>query len=125
MTLSEADADKLCGMNRRAFTLVELLVALIMMGVGVAGLVTALTGDRRVRDMAAAHSFAADRARERVELLSGLPCAADTSGTAVSRWATEHWRAAPAQSAWALADSVVFAQTTVPLVIRATVACAE
>ena len=51
-------------MNRRAFTLVELLVALIMVGVGVAGLVSALTGDRRLRDMAAAHAFAADRARE-------------------------------------------------------------
>ncbi len=77
-------------MNRRAFTLVELIVALVMMSAGVAGLVSALTGDRRLRDMAAAHAFAADRARERVELLSILPCAADTSGAAISAWATEH-----------------------------------
>ena len=111
-------------MNRRAFTLVELLVALIMVGVGVAGLVSALTGDRRLRDMAAAHAFAADRARERVELLAGLPCAADTSGTAVSGWATEYWRASASQSQWSLTDSVVFAQSTVPLVMRASVACA-
>ena len=112
-------------MNRRAFTLVELLVALVMMGVAVAGLVSALTGDRRLRDMAAAHSFAADRARERVELLSMLPCAADTSGTASSAWATEHWRASPLQSHWSLTDSVVFVQSIVPLVVRATVACVD
>jgi prepilin-type N-terminal cleavage/methylation domain-containing protein len=112
-------------MNRRAFTLVEVLVALMIMGVGVAALVSALTGDRRLRDMAAAHTFAADRARERAELLAILPCAADTSGMAASAWATEHWRASPSRSQWSLTDSVVFARSTVPLVIRATVACVD
>jgi prepilin-type N-terminal cleavage/methylation domain-containing protein len=112
-------------MNRRAFTLIELLVALIMMSVGVAGLVGALTGDRRLRDMAAAHTFAADRARERLELLATLPCSADASGTHASPWGSEHWRASPAQSAWLLSDSVMLAHSTVPLVIQARVACPE
>ncbi|HEV8410785.1 MAG TPA: type II secretion system protein [Gemmatimonadaceae bacterium] len=112
-------------MNRRAFTLVEVLVALMMLAVAVAGLVSALTGDRRLRDMAAAHSFAADRARERIELLAVLACTADTSGTAASASGTEHWRASPSQSEWSLTDSVVFATTAPPVVIRASVACPE
>src|ERR1035437_3145421 len=58
-------AGTLRGMNRfrarHAFTLVELLVALVMLGVATVGLVSALTGDRRLRDLAASHTFAAER----------------------------------------------------------------
>jgi prepilin-type N-terminal cleavage/methylation domain-containing protein len=112
-------------MNRRAYTLIELLVALIMMGVGVAGLVGALTGDRRLRDMAAAHTFAADRARERVELLAALPCNGSASGTVVSDWGTEHWFASSSQSVWSLTDSLSLARSSVPLVIAARITCPD
>ncbi len=110
---------------RRAFTLIEILVALIMMGVAAAGLVSALTGDHRLRDMAAVHTFAANRARERLELLAALPCAGDTSGTTVSALGAERWRASAAPPAWVLTDSIVPRPPAHVLVIEARVACPD
>ncbi len=112
-------------MNRRAFTIIEVLVALILMGVASAGLVTALTGDRRIRDMSAAQLFAADRARDRVETLALLPCASGASGTSASQWGSERWHASFSQAGWSLVDSLVLARSAVPLVIQARVACPD
>jgi prepilin-type N-terminal cleavage/methylation domain-containing protein len=110
----------------RGFTLVELLVALIMMGVAAAGLVSALTGDRWLRDAAAAHAYAADRARERLEQLAALPCTPSASGANASVWGSERWRASSSQLAWYLTDSVVMVrQAAAPVVIVARVACPE
>lgn len=110
---------------RRAFTLIEVLVALMMMGVAAAGLVSALTGDHRLRDMAAANTFAADRARERLELLATLPCTGDLSGTTVSAQGAERWRASVLPSAWQLTDSVVPHAPAHLFVIEARVACPD
>jgi prepilin-type N-terminal cleavage/methylation domain-containing protein len=117
------------GMNRlrarHAFTLVELLVALIMLGVAAAGLVRALTGDRRLRDLAASHTFAADRMRERLEQLAGLPCRSSASGTDPSVWGTEHWRASPSRFSWFVTDSIELRGSTAPVVLEARVPCPD
>jgi prepilin-type N-terminal cleavage/methylation domain-containing protein len=112
---------------RRAFTIVELLVALVIMGVAGTGLASALTGDRRLRNLAAAHEFAADRARERLEWLAALPCAPGAAGTSSSPWGLERWNASLVQSAWQLADSLVLTldPPAAPVVIDATIACPE
>jgi prepilin-type N-terminal cleavage/methylation domain-containing protein len=112
-------------MNRRGFTLIEVLVALILLGVASAGLVTSLTGDRKIRDMSAAQLFAAGRARDRIETLALLACAADASGTSVSAWGSERWHASASPTAWSLTDSLVLTRSTVPLVIQARVACPD
>ena len=109
--------------NRRAFTIVEVLVALVIMGVACAGLVGGLTADRRLRDLAAAELFAADRVRERIELLAALPCVAEAAGTSVSTWGSERWRAIPAQAAWSLTDSLLIRGSSSPRVLEARVAC--
>lgn len=127
MTLFIPFDRTLCGMNRRcarrAFTLIEVLVALILMGVASAGLVSALSGDRRLRDLAAAQLFAADRARERLESLAALPCVAAASGVSTSPWGSERWSAAASPSSWTLTDTLSLARTAAPLVIVARVAC--
>jgi len=110
---------------RRAFTIIELLVALVLMGVAAAGLAGALTGDRRLRDLAAAQAFAADRARERLELLAALPCSSEASGTSASVWGLERWRASSSQVAWSLTDSLLLRRSAAPLVIEARVACPD
>jgi prepilin-type N-terminal cleavage/methylation domain-containing protein len=110
---------------RQAFTLVELLVALIMLGVAAGGLVRALTGDRRIRDLAASHLFAADRMRERQELLAELPCSAGASGTESSPWGTERWRASPARFSWLVTDSIELRGSAVPIVLEARVPCPD
>jgi prepilin-type N-terminal cleavage/methylation domain-containing protein len=110
---------------RRAFTLIELLVALVIMCVAAAGLAGALTGDRRLRDSAAANAFAAGRARERIELLAALPCSPEASGASSSAWGSERWRAWSSSSTWHLTDSLVLRRSAAPVVIEAHVACPD
>lgn len=127
--VSGADVATLCDMKlrgaRRAFTIIEILVALILMGIAAAGLVSALTGDRRLRDLAAVQTFAADRARERLETLAALPCASATSGTYASALGSERWSATVSQSSWQLTDTLSLARVAAPLIISARVACPE
>ena len=111
--------------TRRAFTIVELLVALVIMGVACAGLGGALTGDRRLRDLAAGELFAAARARERIELLAALPCTAESAGSSASRWGSERWRAIPMQAAWHLTDSLLIRGSALPRVIEVRVVCPD
>jgi prepilin-type N-terminal cleavage/methylation domain-containing protein len=120
---------RLCDMNSRraprAFTIIEILVALILMGVAAAGLVSALTGDRRLRDLAASQTFAADRTRERLETLAALPCAAAASGTSASAWGSERWNASASQSSWQLTDTLSLVRVGAPLLVLARVGCPE
>jgi prepilin-type N-terminal cleavage/methylation domain-containing protein len=110
---------------RAAFSLVELLIAIVLLGVGLAGLALALAGDRRLRDLADSDARAAARSRARVELLVARPCAVDTSGTSAEPWGSESWRAVAADGAWHLTDSLVLRRSHVPLVIEARVACPD
>ena len=109
---------------RRAFTLVEVLVALVLMGAGAAALVTAVTGDHRLRERSAQNSFAAAAARARLEVLATLPCSGDLSGAVSSARGVEHWHATASAPVWRFTDSVTLQQAPVPIVIAARVACA-
>ena len=110
---------------RAAFSLVELLVALTLLGVGAAGLALALAGDRRLRDLADSDARAADRLRARIELLVARPCGIDTAGTSTEPWGAESWRAIAVRGAWHLTDSLVPRRSNAPLVIEARVACPD
>jgi prepilin-type N-terminal cleavage/methylation domain-containing protein len=110
---------------RAAFSLVELLVAVTLLGVGAAGLALALAGDRRVRDLADSDARAAARARARIELLVARPCGIDTAGTSAGPWGAESWRAIAVRGAWHLTDSLVPRRSNVPLVFEARVACPD
>jgi prepilin-type N-terminal cleavage/methylation domain-containing protein len=110
---------------RAAFSLVELLVAVTLLGVGAAGLALALAGDRRLRDLADSDARAADLARGRIELLVARPCGIDTAGTSIESWGVESWRAIAVRGAWHLTDSLVLRRSKVPLVMEARVACPD
>ncbi len=110
--------------GRAAFSLVELLVALTLVGVSAAGLAVALAGDRRVRDLAAAHAASAARAREHLETLAARTCGADTAEVRSWTWGTEWWRATAAGGAWHLTDSLALRHAGT-LLIEARVACPE
>lgn len=110
---------------RRAFTIVELLVALTLMGVAAAGLTASLAGERRLRALAAAHDFAAARVRERLEVLASLPCAAEASGSELSARGAERWHAWASQSAWQLTDSIELGRPSSRLLIEARVPCPD
>jgi prepilin-type N-terminal cleavage/methylation domain-containing protein len=81
--------------DRRAFTLLEVLVALVILGVGVLGLsghaalVSRLVGD------GARLTLAATIATTRLEQLRALACASVSSGTGITYGIEERWSVAP------------------------------
>lgn len=109
----------------RAFTLIEVVVALVLTSAGAAALAGTVTADRRLRDMAAAQVFAADRARDLMELLSALPCASDANGTFTSTWGSERWHAAPSRSTWSVTDSILLRRVAAPLIVASRVTCPD
>jgi prepilin-type N-terminal cleavage/methylation domain-containing protein len=110
---------------RPAFTLAEIVVALVLLGVGAAGLAGGIIGHGRLSDLASQHAFAAERVRAHLELLAARRCTADTADTAVERWGVEAWRAVAGTGAWTLTDSLALRRVAHPLVIEARVACPE
>lgn len=108
---------------RLAFTLVEVLVALMLLGAAAGALVTALVGDHRLRERAAANTFAASVARARLEMLAASPCSGDVSGVTTSVRGTEHWWARASRPLWRLTDSILPPVPARPVVIEARVAC--
>jgi prepilin-type N-terminal cleavage/methylation domain-containing protein len=81
--------------DRRAFTLLEVLVALVILGVGVVGLagnaalVSRLVGDGTRLTLVAAVATA------RFEQLRALPCASAAPGNAITHGIEERWTVAP------------------------------
>lgn len=110
---------------RSAFTLVELLIALALLGVGVTALATALLGDVRLRDLATGESGAAAQLRDRLERLATMPCVRDTAAADVATWGIAHWKASPHNGAWYLIDSVTPRRVHTAFVVEARVTCPE
>jgi prepilin-type N-terminal cleavage/methylation domain-containing protein len=101
--------------SRQGFTLVELLVAIVLIDVGLLALVAASTVVlRQVQDQRA-RSAAVYAATDRIETLSSLPCAAAIGATAGPRGIHEHWQAVLLPSgAREIGDSVVYASSAGP-----------
>jgi prepilin-type N-terminal cleavage/methylation domain-containing protein len=77
--------------SRRAFTLLEVLVALVILGVGILGLsANAALVSRLVGD-GSRLTLAATVATTRFERLRSLPCAGVASGRATTRGIEESW----------------------------------
>ena len=93
--------------SRSAFTVVEALVATMIMGVAGALLAAALTVTTAARRRASLDVRTAALVHERVAVLARRPCAAaDTTGTAQVGNATAWWTARRVGSGWAFAESV-------------------
>jgi prepilin-type N-terminal cleavage/methylation domain-containing protein len=109
--------------RRPGFTLVELLVALVLLGVGAAALATALAGERRLREMADVEAGIAIVTRERLETLAVRRCTAGFAGRRVERWGEERWTASPGAGAWTLIDTLAPRGTRAPVFITTRVSC--
>ena len=94
---------------RKGFTLVETIVALVLVQFGL--LAVAATSALALRDMAAATraSMARDMARERLELLRGSACEVNTAGSRVIVGLNESWRVTGVGAVRAIKDSVEYA----------------
>lgn len=91
---------------RHGFTLVETLVALVLVQFGL--LAVAATSAIAMRDMAVASraAKARDMARERLEGLRVAACGAPSDGSRVSGTLTESWRTSGDGSVRTIRDSV-------------------
>ena len=109
--------------SRRGFTLVELLVALVLLGVGAAALATALASEQRLRAMADVEAGVAIVARERLETLAVRRCDAGYAGRRAERWGEERWTATPGAGAWTLVDTLAPRGARPPVLITTRVSC--
>ncbi|HEY8793943.1 MAG TPA: prepilin-type N-terminal cleavage/methylation domain-containing protein [Gemmatimonadaceae bacterium] len=91
--------------RRRAFTLVELLVACFVLGTGVLALASTSVAVARLTGDAARAGVAAERGQARMEGMRAARCSA-ASGTVLSSGIAEWWAAVPAPTGQALSDSV-------------------
>jgi len=76
---------------RRGFTLVELMVAIVIMAVGVLGLAGTASLVSRLTGGAAQQTLAATVASSRFERMRSLPCTSIAAGTDTTRGMQEAW----------------------------------
>jgi prepilin-type N-terminal cleavage/methylation domain-containing protein len=76
---------------RRGFTLVELMVAIVIMAVGVLGLAGTAALVSNLSGGAAQETLAATVASSRFEMMRSLSCASITSGRDTTRGMQESW----------------------------------
>ena len=81
------------------FTLLEVLVALVILSTGILGLAANAALVSRLVGDGSRLTIAATVATARLEQLRALPCAGVASGMAVTRGIEERWTAAPIGSA--------------------------
>lgn len=93
----------------KGFTLVELMVAMLILTVGLIGLASTAGVVMRLMSGAARQTIAANVAQTRFELLRNHLCSALSGGTDTTRNVTERWTTSVRGSVMALVeDSVTF-----------------
>jgi Tfp pilus assembly protein PilV len=94
---------------RLAFTLLELLVACLLLGAGVLALASTSVAVARLTGDAARAGSAAERGQARLEGMRAAGCTA-ASGSALAGGIAEWWTAAPAPLGRTLSDSVRYSE---------------
>lgn len=112
--------------RRAGFTLVELIVAMLMLTIGLLGLAAVGAVVLKQTRGGTAQTIAVSIAQSRFEQLEGDPCASITSGTATVRGMTESWTVSPlGRRAMIVHDTVSYAGNngTRKIGIRTAIAC--
>lgn len=114
--------------NASGFTVVEVLVAIVIMAIGVLGLAGTASSVSRLIGGGAQQTIAANIAMSRFEQLRSTACVSLTSGTATNRGMTEHWHVWNAGASLDSAiDSVTYraagGRRPSPLVFKSFVKC--
>ncbi|MFN2400180.1 MAG: prepilin-type N-terminal cleavage/methylation domain-containing protein [Gemmatimonadaceae bacterium] len=81
--------------SRRGFTIVELIVAIMILSIGVLGLASTAAVVAGMMGGGAMRTMAANVAQSRFEALRSVSCGLITAGSATTRGVTERWVATP------------------------------
>lgn len=90
----------------RAFSIIELLTALVLLAVGLASAVRAAGAVARLERDARLRRTVAAALRARLDTLRGEPCGSEPSGQAATQGITERWHAVTVGTAFSLTDTV-------------------
>lgn len=129
MISRRSNARRTATARRHGFTIVELIVAILILSTGLVAL--AGTSTYVVRQMAGGslQTVAATMVQSRFDSLTSVKCAnlattaAGTKGTNISRGITERWAVVDGVNVKFLYDTVTFAGRTKPLVYRSLIHC--
>ncbi len=110
--------------GREAFTVVESLVAIAVVGIAGAALAVSLTAGGVLRRRASVSVAASAVVAGRIALLAARPCAAsDTGGTTSAGEASDAWTARRRGTVWVWADSIE-SVLLAPILLEGAVTCA-
>ena len=95
MMTRNSHAARRAAAKREGFTLVELIVAILILSVGLLGMASTSAVVLRQMSGGAKQSIAAAVAQSRMEILRANRCGTATSGTATTRGLSESWTVTP------------------------------
>jgi prepilin-type N-terminal cleavage/methylation domain-containing protein len=90
----------------RAFSIIELLTALVLLGVGLAAVVRATAAIARLENDARLTHVVAAALLARLDTLAGLPCGVTRSGFTAHQGVHERWSVVPNGRQLLLADTI-------------------
>lgn len=117
--------------NREGMTLIELMLAIVLLGVGLLGMAGISLTVTRQFGSAARQADAAMVVQSRVDSLASVACASlapsssPVTGTTVTRGITERWRISDGNDIKTLTDSVTFKGRVRPLVYTSIYPCRD
>ncbi|MGH7695572.1 MAG: type IV pilus modification PilV family protein [Gemmatimonadaceae bacterium] len=118
------------GGNRKGLSLVELIVAMVMLSVGLLGLASLSVRLSKQHNSSASQQFAALVVQSRFDSLSSIHCQAlapsgTVSGTATTRGVVEKWTITDGNDIKTIIDTVTFAARRKPLAYLSVIPCRD
>ena len=118
------------GRIRKGMSLVELMVAIVLLGVGLLGMAALSLKVNEQQRAAGAQQLAALIVQSRIDSLSSIHCQAlapsgTQSGVSVTRGITERWSVADGNDIKIITDTVTFAARKKPLAYLSIIPCRD
>ncbi len=108
---------------RRGVSLIEVLIACVLLTVAVMGIVGAATGISKQSGSSRRQIQAAGMAQKRLDSLRSLPCGSMTSGTVTRQGITQTWTVSGSGNTRSIVLQMTLPRLTNPVTYRTLVPC--
>jgi Tfp pilus assembly protein PilV len=109
--------------SRAGVSLIEVLIACVLLTVAVLGLVSVATGVSKQTGNSRRQIMAAGMAQARLDSLRSLPCGNMSSGSATTQGIAQQWTVSGSGNTRSLVLQMTLPRMTNPIVYRALVPC--